>query len=76
MTRHRPRTQRQQRQHRSGTTWAFRPLLDLGSAKVEAMIQGRTPGEIRKQFNIAHDFTPEEEAQVREENAWIEAMDK
>ena len=40
------------------------------------MIQGRTPGEIRKQFNIAYDFTPEEEAQVREENAWIEAMDK
>ena len=40
------------------------------------MIQGRTPGEIRKQFNIANDFTPEEEAQVREESAWIEAMDK
>ena len=40
------------------------------------MIQGRTPGEIRKQFNIAYDFKPEEEAQVRAENAWIEAMDK
>lgn len=28
--------------------------------------------EIRKQFNIVNDFTPEEEAQVREENRWCE----
>ena len=28
--------------------------------------------EIRRQFNIENDFTPEEEAQVREENKWAE----
>merc|ERR1712054_471727 len=32
-----------------------------------AMIKGKTPEEIRKTFNIVNDFTPEEEAQVREE---------
>ena len=31
-----------------------------------------TPEEIRKTFNIVNDFTPEEEAQVREENKWCE----
>jgi S-phase kinase-associated protein 1 len=33
---------------------------------------GKTPEEIRKTFNIVNDFTPEEEAQVREENKWCE----
>ena len=37
-----------------------------------SMIKGKTPEEIRKQFNIVNDFTPEEEAQVREENKWCE----
>jgi S-phase kinase-associated protein 1 len=53
----------------------IRPLLDLGSAKVASMIKGKTPEEIRKQFNIVNDFTPEEEAQVREENMWAEDFD-
>eukprot|EP00389_Voromonas_pontica_P008768 GDKH01013336.1.p1 GENE.GDKH01013336.1~~GDKH01013336.1.p1 ORF type:complete len:165 (+),score=37.55 GDKH01013336.1:142-636(+) len=47
-------------------------LLDLTCAKVASMIKGKTPEEIRKQFNIVNDFTPEEEAQVREENKWVE----
>lgn len=47
-------------------------LLDLTCAKVASMIKGKTPEEIRQQFNIANDFTPEEEAQVREENKWCE----
>lgn len=34
--------------------------------------QGKTAEEIRKTFNIVNDFTPEEEAQVREENKWCE----
>ncbi|RYG54463.1 hypothetical protein EON66_07085 [archaeon] len=33
---------------------------------------GKTPEDIRKTFGIKNDFTPEEEAQVREENRWCE----
>ncbi|CAE7942207.1 Skp1 [Symbiodinium sp. KB8] len=47
-------------------------LLDLTCAKVASMIKGKNTEEIRKQFNIVNDFTPEEEAQVREENRWCE----
>jgi S-phase kinase-associated protein 1 len=47
-------------------------LLDLTCAKVASMIKGRSPEEIRRTFNIENDFTPEEEAQVREENRWAE----
>lgn len=35
-------------------------------------IKGKTPEEIRKMFNIKNDFTPEEEEQIRKENAWCE----
>ena len=49
-----------------------KPLLDLLCARVAAMIKGKTPEEIRQTFNITNDFTPEEEAQVREENRWCE----
>ncbi|CAI5744557.1 unnamed protein product [Peronospora destructor] len=47
-------------------------LLDLACAKVASMIKGKTPQEIREAFNIVNDFTPEEEAQIREENKWCE----
>ena len=50
----------------------IKPLLDLTCATVASMIKDRTPEEIRKTFNIVNDFTPEEEAQVREENKWCE----
>ena len=50
----------------------IKPLLDLTCATVASMIKGKTPEEIRKVFNIVNDFTPEEEAQVREENKWCE----
>ena len=50
----------------------IKPLLDLTCAKVASMIKGKTPEEIRKTFNIENDFTPEEEASVREENKWCE----
>jgi len=44
----------------------IKPLLDLTCATVASMIKGK------KTFNIANDFSPEEEAQVREENKWCE----
>jgi S-phase kinase-associated protein 1 len=46
------------------------PLLDLTCAKVASQIKGKSPEEIRATFNIVNDFTPEEEAQIREENNW------
>jgi S-phase kinase-associated protein 1 len=36
------------------------------------MIKGKTPDEIRKQFNIKKDFNPAEEEQIRKENEWCE----
>ncbi|CAK0838284.1 unnamed protein product [Prorocentrum cordatum] len=50
----------------------IKSLLDLTCAKVASMIKGKNTEEIRQQFNIVNDFTPEEEAQVREENRWCE----
>jgi S-phase kinase-associated protein 1 len=49
-----------------------KPLLELSCAKVASMIKGKSIPEIRKFFNIENDFTPEEEAQVMEENKWAE----
>ena len=48
----------------------IKPLMELASAKVASIIKGKSPEEIRKVFNIQNDFTPEEEAQIREENQW------
>merc|ERR1712050_471203 len=42
----------------------IKSLLDLTCAKVSSMIKGKNTEEIRKQFNIVNDFTPEEEAQA------------
>jgi S-phase kinase-associated protein 1 len=52
----------------------IKPLLDLTCATVASMIKGKTPEEIRRTFNITNDFSPEEEAQVREENKWCEEV--
>mmetsp|Transcript_5708 Transcript_5708/g.9289 ORF Transcript_5708/g.9289 Transcript_5708/m.9289 type:complete len:157 (-) Transcript_5708:443-913(-) len=50
----------------------IKPLLDLTCSTVADMIRGKTPEEIRRIFNIKNDFTPEEEEEVRKENAWCE----
>nr|XP_043612578.1 SKP1-like protein 1 [Erigeron canadensis] len=45
-------------------------LLELGCRTVAESVRGLTTREIRKLYRIRNDFTPEEEAKVREENAW------
>lgn len=50
----------------------IRPLLDLCCARIASFIKGKSPEEIRKNLNIEMDFTPEEEAQIRAENAWAD----
>jgi S-phase kinase-associated protein 1 len=52
----------------------IRPLQDLCCAKVASLIKGKTPEEIRKNLGIVNDFSPEEEALVREENKWAEGL--
>ena len=47
-------------------------LLDLTCEKVAEMIKNKTAEEIRVHFNIKNDFTPEEEEEVKRENAWCE----
>ena len=48
----------------------IQPLLDVACAKVASLIKGKSPEEIRTTFKIVSDFTPEEEAKIREENKW------
>ncbi|KAI4995953.1 hypothetical protein ZWY2020_040455 [Hordeum vulgare] len=43
-------------------------LLDLTCQTVDDMINGKTPEEIRKTFNIKNDFTPDEEEEICREN--------
>ncbi|XP_060858162.1 S-phase kinase-associated protein 1-like [Metopolophium dirhodum] len=43
-------------------------LLDVTSKTVANMIKGKTPDEIRKNFNIKNDFTAAEQENVRIEN--------
>ncbi|WMV20124.1 hypothetical protein MTR67_013509 [Solanum verrucosum] len=45
-------------------------ILDMMCQEVANRIKGKTPEEIRKEFDIKNDFTPEEEEEIRKENAW------
>ena len=47
-------------------------LSDVTCKTVANMIEGKSPEEIRKIFNIKNDFTPAEEEQIRKENEWCE----
>ena len=50
------------------------PLLDLCSARIASFIKDKTVEQIRENLNIVCDFTPEEEAIVREENKWADDL--
>ena len=50
----------------------IKSLLELSCAKVASLIKNKSVQEIRQFFNIENDFTPEEEAQIQEENRWAE----
>jgi len=45
-------------------------LLDLTCKAVADQMRGKTPAQMREHFNIKNDYTPEEEAEVRNENRW------
>jgi len=45
-------------------------LMNLICTWVANEMKGLTTEEIRAKFQIVNDFTPEEEAQIRKENAW------
>ncbi|KAG2613501.1 SKP1-like protein 1 [Panicum virgatum] len=47
-----------------------KPLLDLCCQKVADMIRGKTAEQIRQEFGIKNDFSPEEEEEIRKENQW------
>ena len=50
----------------------IKDLLDLAAKTVANMMKGKTTEQLREMFNIVNDFTPEEEEEIRKENAWAE----
>eukprot|EP01068_Selenidium_serpulae_P009758 Selendium_serpulae@DN5316_c0_g1_i1.p2 len=56
----------------AGSYLDIQSLVDLCAAKMAVMIRGKTVEEVRKILNIVNDYTPEEEAKIRAENAWCE----
>ncbi|XP_049411086.1 SKP1-like protein 1A [Solanum stenotomum] len=45
-------------------------MLDAMCQEVADRIKGKSPEKIREEFNIKNDFTPEQEDEIRKENAW------
>ena len=50
----------------------IKSLLDLCSAKLASWITSYSVEEIREFFGIENDYTPEEEAKIKEENMWAQ----
>ncbi|KAJ2711722.1 hypothetical protein H4R19_003112 [Coemansia spiralis] len=48
------------------------PLLDLVGYTVACKMKGKSPQELRDTFGVKNDFTPDEEQQALQENAWCE----
>jgi len=45
-------------------------MLDVTCQAVADLIKGKAPDDIRKEFGLENDFTPDEEAEIRRENQW------
>jgi len=50
----------------------IKPLLDLTCLAVSIAIKGKTAPQLREIFNISNEFSPDEEAQIREESQWTQ----
>ncbi|KAF8374131.1 hypothetical protein PRIPAC_80560 [Pristionchus pacificus] len=50
----------------------IKKLLDVTCKTVANMMKGKTTEVLRQQFGIESDFSPEEEEQIKRENAWCE----
>ncbi|XP_019198004.1 PREDICTED: SKP1-like protein 1A [Ipomoea nil] len=48
----------------------IKSLLDLTCQTIAEITKGKTPEEIRQIFNMQTAFAPEEEEEIRRENAW------
>jgi S-phase kinase-associated protein 1 len=44
--------------------------MDLLCQTIADFLRGKTAAEIRVIFNLKNDFSPEEEAKIREEEQW------
>jgi len=50
----------------------FKQLLEMLCCATAGLMKGKTAEQIRQEFNIKNDFTPEEEAKIQKENQFIE----
>jgi S-phase kinase-associated protein 1 len=50
----------------------IRTLLDMCCRTVADSVLGKTPKEIYAQFGVAQELTPEEEAEIRRDNPWLD----
>jgi S-phase kinase-associated protein 1 len=51
------------------------PLVDTMAKAIANLVKGKTPEEIRANFNITRDFTAEEEKQLLVDNEWVDEQE-
>ncbi|MCJ1476705.1 hypothetical protein MMC13_005373 [Lambiella insularis] len=51
---------------------SIKGLLAMGCKTVANQMKGKSPEQIRQLYGVTNDFSPEEEEQIRRENAWAE----
>ncbi|KAK2947666.1 putative E3 ubiquitin ligase complex SCF subunit sconC [Blattamonas nauphoetae] len=49
----------------------IKALLDLCCAKIASTLKGKSPEEIRAQYNIENDLTPDDIADIKTEASWL-----